>query len=112
MSAPARLPVIKSLEGAALAMILLGKKISHLDFMDDTRSYCLRHPIYKLRLAGWPIVDEVRPGGIAKYSGRRTHYKVYYIDPVELIWLRNESGERLGKFISAVDVFERGVGDG
>lgn len=99
-------PNKKSLEGAALAMMLKGEKISHLDFMTDTRSYCLRHPVYKLRLAGWPVLDEVRPGGLAKYSGRRTHYKVYFVDPSKLIVLRKELGERLDKFIAAIDELE------
>jgi hypothetical protein len=102
---------IQSLAGAALAMMLKGEKISHLDFMSDTRSYCLRHPIYKLKLAGWPIVDEVKPGGIAKYSGRRTHYKVYFIDPTKLILLRNESGERLNGFVTALEAFEKRICD-
>lgn len=101
-----KFPVIQSLGGAALAMMLKGEKISHLDFQTDTRSYCLRHPIYKLRLAGWPILDEVRPGGLAKYSGRRTHYKVYFVDPSKLIVLRKELGERLDKFIAAIDELE------
>lgn len=105
MTAP-KFPVIKSLGGAALAMMLKGEKISHLDFMTDTRSYCLRHPIYKLRLAGWPIEDETRPGGIAKYSGRRTHYKAYFVDPSKLIALRKELDETLYKFIAAIDELE------
>jgi len=104
-----KFPSIQSLSGAALAVMLGGKKISHLDFMSDTRSYCLRHPVYKLRLAGWPILDEVRPGGIAKYSGRRTHYKVYFIDPSKLIVLRKELSERLDKFTTAVDELEQRI---
>jgi len=108
MNSP-KLPVIQSLDGAALGMMLKGEKISHLDFMTDTRSYCLRHPIYKLRCAGWPILDEVRPGGIAKYSGRRTHYKVYFIDPTRLISLKKEVDGKLDKFIAAVDELERRI---
>ncbi|WP_333876388.1 hypothetical protein [Methylobacter sp.] len=104
-------PTIQSLAGAALAMMLKGEKISHLDFQTDTHSYCLRHPVYKLRLAGWPILDETRPGGIAKYSGRRTHYKVYFVDPSKLIVLRKELGERLDRFIAAIDELERRIRD-
>jgi hypothetical protein len=107
-----KLPAIQSLSGAALAMMIKGEKVSHLDFMTDTRSYCLRHPIYKLRLAGWPILDEVRPGGLSKYSSRRTHYKVYFIDPAELIFIKKELAGRLDKFITAIDELERRVGDG
>lgn len=110
MAAPT-LPAIQSLAGAALAMILKGHKVSHLDFQTDTRSYCLRHPVYKLRLAGWPILDEVRPGGIARYSGRRTYYKVYFIDPSKLIILRKELGKRLDKFIAAIDDLEQRIMD-
>jgi len=104
-----KFPSVKSLEGAALAMILSGLKVSHLDFQSDSRSYCLRHPIYKLREAGWPIVDENRPGGIARYSGRRTHYKVYFIEPMKLIALKKELGNRLDKFIAAIDELERRI---
>lgn len=110
MSTP-QFPSINSLAAAALSDMLKGRKISHLDFMTDTRSYCLRHPVYKLRLAGWPILDEVRPGGIAKYSGRRTHYKAYFVDPSKLIVLRKELGERLDKFIAAIDELELRIGN-
>jgi hypothetical protein len=99
MAAP-KFPNKKSLEGVALAMILSGIKISHLNFQDDTRSYCLRHPIYKLRAAGWPIDDEVRAGGVSKYSGRRTYYKVYFVDLVKLAELKKELGIVLDDFIS------------
>lgn len=108
MNSP-KFPVIQSLGGAALGMMLKGEKISHMDFMTDTRSYCLRHPIYKLRCAGWPILDEVRPGGIAKYSGRRTHYKVYFLDSEKLIFLKKELGERLDKFVGAVEALEKRI---
>jgi len=108
MSAP-EYPTIQSLAGAALAMILKGHKVSHLDFQAGTRSYCLRHPIYKLRLAGWPILDETRPGGIAKYSRRRTHYKIYFIDPVKLILLKKELVDSLDRFVAAVDELERRI---
>lgn len=110
MSSP-KYPTIQSLSGAALAMILKGHKVSHLDFQTGTRSYCLRHPIYKLRLAGWPILDETRPGGIAKYSGRRTHYKVYFINPIKLILLKRESGEMLDNFVARIEAFELSVRD-
>jgi hypothetical protein len=106
-----KFPNKKSLEGVALAMILSGIKISHLNFQEDTRSYCLRHPIYKLRAAGWPIEDEVRAGGIAKYSGRRTHYKVYFIDPIKLILLKRDSGKMLDNFIARIEAFEQSVRD-
>jgi hypothetical protein len=95
-----KLPNKKSLEGAALAMLLIGKSVSHLDFQDSSRSYCLRDPIFKLRAAGWPIDDEVRAGGIAKFSGRRTRYKVYFIDPSKLAELKKELGDSLDCFIS------------
>jgi hypothetical protein len=104
-----KLPNKKSLEGAALAMILSGIKISHLDFQDDTRSYCLRHPVYKLRQAGWPIEDETKAGGIAKYSGRRTYYKVYFISPAKLNELKKELGNLLDKFVKSAAVFETRV---
>lgn len=108
MSTP-QFPSINSLAAAALSDMLKGRKISHLDFQTDTHSYCLRHPIYKLRLAGWPIIDELRPGGIARYSGRRTHYKVYFIDPVKLITLRKELLITLDNFVARIDELARRI---
>ncbi len=107
----AKFPVINSLGGAALGMMLKGEKISHLDFMCDTWSYCLRHPIYLLRQNGWPISDEVRQGGISRYSGRQTYYKVYFIHPLALIILQVELGERLDKFSLAIAQFEQRLSD-
>lgn len=54
-------------------------------------------------------MDEVRPGGIAKYSRRRTHYKIYFIDPVKLILLKKELGNSLDKFVADVAELEQRI---
>ena len=103
MNAP-KLPTQNSLEGAALAALLTGNRISHLSFQGDTNSYCLRAPIFNLRCFGWPIDDCWIAGGISQFSGRRTKFKKYFISEENLNELTLIFGERLKKFIEA---FER-----
>jgi hypothetical protein len=102
---PPKLPTENSLEGAALAALLTGQRISHLSFQGDTNSYCLRAPIFNLREDGWPIDDCWNAGGISRFSGRRTKFKKYFISEENLRELRHLFGERLEKFIEAVQRF-------
>ena len=97
-----KLPSVNSLEGAALAALLTGERMSHLSFQSDTNCYCLRAPVFKLREAGWPIEDCWNAGGISRFSGRRTKYKKYFINAENLQALRKCFGERLTRFIEAV----------
>ncbi|MFA5017539.1 MAG: hypothetical protein WC504_08330 [Methylobacter sp.] len=99
---PPKVPTVKSLEGAALAELLTGNRPSHLSFQGDTNCYCLRAPIFNLREAGWPIDDCWNPGGISRFSGRRTKYKKYFISAENLQALRICFGERLTRFVEAV----------
>ena len=101
-----KLPVLNSLEGVALAYLLTGKRISHLSFQGDTNSYCLRSPVCELRKAGFPIDDCWNAGSISRFSGRRTKYKTYFIRAENLRILRNQFGERVQKFIEAVEKYE------
>jgi hypothetical protein len=100
------IPTTNKLEGAALAVLLTGERISHLSFQGDTNSYCLRAPIFNLREAGWPIDDCWNAGSISRFSGRRTKFKKYFISDENLKALRLLFGERLEKFIDAVKRIE------
>lgn len=97
------LPTVKSLDGAALSTLLMGSRVSHLEFQGDTNSYCLRAPIYNLREAGWPIEDCWNAGDKSRFSGKRTKYKKYFISDENLQRLRLIFGERLWLFIKAVN---------
>lgn len=97
-----KFPPIKTLEAAALVVLLTGNRPSHLSFQGDTNSYCLRAPIFNLREAGWPIDDCWNAGGISRFSGRRTKFKKYFISVENLQALRMCFGERLMRFIEAV----------
>jgi hypothetical protein len=107
MNAP-KLPSINSLGGAALGELLTGQRISHLSFQGDTNSYCLRAPIFNLRGDGWPIDDCWNAGAISRFSGRRTKFKEYFISNENLQVLRQYFGERLPKFIEAVQAYQTG----
>lgn len=103
---PPKLPTASSLEGAALVALLTGNRISHLSFQGDTNSYCLRAPIFNLRESGWPIDDCWHSGAISRFSGRRTKFKRYFISEENLKALRQLLGERLDRFVKAVQHFE------
>jgi len=94
-----KFPTIKSLEGQTLYYLLTGHRISHLEFQNSTRSYCLRGPIFNLRQDGWPIDDCWNSGGISEVSGRRTKFKKYFIKEDDLKAIRVHFGERLDSFL-------------
>lgn len=112
VTTPPTLPTVKFLDGAALAALLTGNRISHLAFQGDTNSYCLRAPIYNLREAGWPIDDCWNAGDKSRFSGKRTKYKKYFISDENLQKLRLIFGERLQFFIDAVASLHEGGIDG
>lgn len=103
-----KLPTENSLEGAALAEMAGGKRISHLSFQGDTNSYCLRAPVHNLRAAGFPIDDCWNAGGISRFSGRRTKFKTYFISTENLQALRQVFDGRLEAFVDAFKRFETG----
>lgn len=107
-----KLPSIKTIDGAALAALLTGNRISHLSFQGDTNSYCLRAPIFNLRESGWPITDCWNAGDKSRFSGKRTKYKKYFISDNNLNELRLIFGERLQLFIDAVACLHEGGIDG
>jgi hypothetical protein len=101
MIAP-KFPSTNSLEGFALCYFLTGRRISHLSFQGDTNSYCLRSPVCNLRAAGWPIEDCWNAGAVSRFSKRRTRFKKYFIADENISALQLHFGERLKKFIEAV----------
>jgi hypothetical protein len=105
MSTPPKLPTTNSLEGAALAALIL----SHLSFLGDAKSYCLRSPICNLKKAGFPITDRWEVGGVSRFSGKRKKYKVYFFtdEAVNLLWM--QLGKRLPGYIEAVKKLEAGA---
>ena len=97
-----RLPTIKSLEGYVLAYLLMGHRISHLSFLGDSNSYCLRVPVSTLRADGWNIDDCWNAGGVSRFSGRRKKFKKYFFSDETINGLHTQFGERLRLFIEAV----------
>ncbi len=96
-----KFPSINSLEGFALFYLLTGHRISHLSFLGDSNSYCLRAPVFNLRQSGWPIDDYWQAGSISRFSGRQTKYKKYFINDENINQLMLLFGERLQKFKEA-----------
>ncbi|MFI3219565.1 MAG: hypothetical protein QX189_10660 [Methylococcales bacterium] len=99
---PPKLPTIKSLEGFTLAYLLTGHRISHLQFLGDSNSYCLRVPVSTLRADGWKIEDCWNAGEISRFSGMRKKFKKYFFSDETINALHTQFGDRLRLFIEAV----------
>ncbi len=101
-----KLPAYNTLPGRALALLLIGQRVSHRDFQNHSASYRLSHYIYVLRGLGWPISDHWEEGKTKDSTGRNAKYKRYLIEHQELQNLKATFGERLSGYIEAVKIFE------
>ncbi len=100
-----KFPAANTLAARALYLMLKGHKITHLDFQSHSASYRLSANIHILRDDNWPVRDHWERKKTSD-SERVAKYKRFYIEPEELQRLRVELGERLDKFIGAVEEFE------
>lgn len=103
-------PRYDTLIGRALMRLLLGRKFTHRDFQNETASYRLSSPIEQLRNRHhWPIETKEETATTSDPVGRAATYGRYFIDQEDLNGLRTQLGERLNKFIGAVQRFEAGA---
>jgi hypothetical protein len=109
MKAPS-FPRYDTLMGRALMRLLLGRKFTHREFQDETASYRLSGYIESLRNRhDWPIETKEETAPTSDPTGRAATYGRYYISKDVLHRLRTQLGERLNKFIGAVQRFEAGA---
>jgi hypothetical protein len=112
MSLP-KFPRTNSLPGRALARLLKGDRLTHRSFQNATSSYRLAHFIFVLRGYGWAVNSIEKTGKTggriwcSNQPWRKTIYAEYFFNVEDIRNLKNEFGEVLDKFISAVDVFEQ-----
>jgi len=108
MNAPT-LPRIDTLTARALVRLVLGQQFTHRDFQNETASYRLSGYIEQLRNRhNWPIETKEESAPTNDKTGRIATYGRYLIEPDVLIGLRLMMGERLARFIDAVQRFEQG----
>ena len=106
-------PRTNTLTARALMRLVTGQQFTHRDFQNATASYRLSSNIEQLRnLHNWPIetTDETAP--TKDKVGRVATYGRYSIEPDVLTGLRLMMGERLTRFIDAVQRFEQGGNHG
>jgi hypothetical protein len=112
MNAPT-LPRIDTLIARALMRLAIGKKFTHIEFQDETASYRLSGYIEQLRNRhNWPIETKEETAPTNDKTGRIATYGRYFIELDVLIGLRLMMGERLTRFIDAVQHFEQGGNHG
>jgi hypothetical protein len=100
-------PRTDTLTARALMRLLAGQQFTHRDFQNETASYRLSEYIRQLRYRhNWPIETKEETAPTTDPTGRTATYGRYLIEPKTLTDLRQELGERLGKFIEAVQRFE------
>jgi hypothetical protein len=108
MNAP-KFPRTDTLTARALMRLLVGQQFTHSDFQNQTASYRLSSFIEELRNRhNWPIKTKEETELTNDPTGRTATYGRYLIEPDILMELRQELGERLTKFIEAVQRFETG----
>jgi len=103
------LPKYNTLVARALVLLLIGERITHKDFQKQTASYRLSGPIERLRNRhGWIITTTEETSLTSDKTRRVATYGRYSIEPELLATLKDDMGERLTRFIDAVQRFERG----
>jgi hypothetical protein len=101
-------PRYNTLIARALMLLLKGEQFTHKDFQKRTASYRLSSPIEQLRNRhGWPIETTEETALTSDKTGRIATYGRYSIEPEILAMLKDEMGERLTRFIEAVQQFEK-----
>ncbi|MBK8817330.1 MAG: bifunctional DNA primase/polymerase [Methylococcaceae bacterium] len=111
MKAPT-FPRYDTLIGRTLMRLLSGRKFTHREFQNETASYRLSSFIESLRNRHhWPIETKEETARTSDPVGRAATYGRYRIEPESLKWLRELLGERIDKFIEAVQRFEQGGGN-
>lgn len=96
-------PNIGTMPSRALALLLQGREITHLDFWGTANSYRLSDPVYQLRRAGWDVQDRretVKTGDPTKRDASVSRYHL----PDEII---NEAGEVGRDYVRIVQEWER-----
>jgi hypothetical protein len=107
MNAPT-LPRIDTLTARALMRLAKGEKFTHKDFQNETASYRLSSYIEQLRNRhNWPIETKDETAPTNDRTGRIATYGRYLIEPDVLKGLFLIMGERLTRFIDAVQHFEQ-----
>lgn len=84
-------PNIGTMPSRALALLLQGLEITHLDFWRAANSYRLSDPVYQLNRAGWGVKgrrETVRTGDPTKRSASVSLYSL----PQEVISAAGEGG--------------------
>lgn len=100
-------PRADTLTARALMRLLTGRQFTHRDFQNETASYRLSGYIEQLRHRHhWTIKTKDENAPTSDPTGRTATYGRYLIEPEILAGLRRELGERIDKFIEAVQRFE------
>jgi len=102
-----KLPRTNSLPGRALARLLKGQRLTHRNFQNETSSYRLAHFVYVLHGYGWSVQSIEKTRSTNDPTGRKATYAEYFFSVGDIKKLKDELGERLELFTSAVDIFEQ-----
>jgi len=111
MNAP-KFPRTNSLPGRALARLLKGQCLTHRSFQNATSSYRLAHFIFVLHGYNWAIQSIEKVGKTNDPTGRKATYSEYFFSAEDIKNLKISLGDKLDRFIMAVDVFEQKGGGG
>ena len=96
-------PNIGTMPSRALALLLQGQHITHLDFWRTANTYRLSDPVYQLNRAGWGVTgrrETVRTGDPTKRSASVSRYRL----PQDVI---NAAGEDGREYVRLVKEWER-----
>ena len=102
-------PRTHTLTARALMRLLKGEKFTHRDFQNQTASYRLSGYIEHLRNRhGWIIESKEETAPTSDKVKRIAIYARYSIETEILAMYKSDMGERLTRFIEAVEKFEGG----
>lgn len=101
-------PTIGTMPSRALALLLQGQAITHLDFWRYAATYRLSAPVYELRRKGWDVLDsrEVVP---TSDRTKRSASVARYSLPQDVISATGEEGR---DYVAKVREWERKRAEG
>jgi hypothetical protein len=102
-----KFPQHNKLPGRALARLARGQHLTHRGYQIETSTYRLAQYIFVLRGYGWPVQSVEKVCKTNDPTGRKATYAEYFFQPSDLKNLQKELGDKLDKFIAAVEKFEQ-----
>ncbi len=103
-------PRIGTMPSRALALLLQGREITHLDFWRIANTYRLSDPVWQLRKSGWDIQDRRATVPTADPTKRSASVAFYRLPDTAISAAGNEGHDYVREVMTWIDKASRKAG--